>query len=130
MREGGKISAIPMRSLARRLALASALLLAGSVGVCYACATADRPAALVKLSQPPGWPEPPKDGLGVVLIDVLVSIDANGRPVSARVLRADIFAPAKDVAIRAALASKYSPEIKACNPVAGAVLVHFEDRPD
>ena len=82
------------------------------------------------MTQPAGWPEPPKDGLGVVLIDVLVSIDVTGRPVSARVLRPDIFAPAKDVAIRAALASKYSPEIKSCKPVAGSVLVRFEDRPD
>ena len=114
---------------APRLAFASALLFANSSGVCYACATPDRPAALVKLTQPAGWPGPPKDGLGVVLIDVLVSIDVNGRPARARVLRADIFAPAKDVAIKASLASKYSPEIKACKPAAGSVLVHFEDRP-
>jgi hypothetical protein len=92
-----------------------------------ACTTPNRPAKVVVLDEPVWPPEPAKEiGLGALDFYVLVGVNASGKVSAARMYKPlDAGAGYNNAVLKAALASEYAPEIRACKPVAGHVIVHF-----
>ncbi len=120
----------PRMATMRYLARLGILIALGTAN-CYACETPNRPVRVIMLATP-NWKEPAKEiGLGSVDMYVLVGVNASGKVSGARIYKpqgAD--AAFNNAALNAALASEYAPELKACKPVAGHIIVHFLWQPD
>ncbi|MGA7747283.1 MAG: energy transducer TonB [Candidatus Aquilonibacter sp.] len=94
-----------------------------------ACAEPNQSATIVK----PVAPEYPmaerSAGLGTINVLVIVSVDASGSAVGAKVGRSSGFADFDEATMRAALASTYKPAIVNCAPASGTYPFRAQFRP-
>jgi beta-lactamase regulating signal transducer with metallopeptidase domain len=91
-----------------------------------ATASCNAPAAVLK----PAIPDIPQSSVKAnVSADALVTIGADGRPMTAKIVKSS-GSPAVDKAtFQAALASTYSPKTVDCKPVAGEYVFHVQASP-
>jgi bla regulator protein blaR1 len=75
-------------------------------------------------------PDIPKSAHSGLSAGALVTVDANGKPVSAKIVKPSGNAEVDRATVNAAMASAYSPEMKHCTAVAGGMyLFHVETGP-
>ena len=93
------------------------------------CTTPYRDALAVNVPRAP-YPQSARDlGSGYRTVTIIVTVDAAGKPIQAKVYKSGDNMAIDQVALRVALHATYEPKIEDCNPVVGSVLVHIPFMP-